>query len=159
MRLPAPSRLTDAALDAIKRGWFTTPGRWDLLMKDRLSSSPVYTAGNQYGHTVLWNLIRNILCCCVIFADHFDFDVPGIKRKRTPEKKSVSSSPFLSTHLLPCLPLLVSDVWMVSQHMDILCKYYFAGAKSHWALHLWFVISAHTLNNVWQNNLNSGSTY
>lgn len=37
--------LTGAALVAIKRGWFTTPDRWDLQMKDKLSSSPVQTAG------------------------------------------------------------------------------------------------------------------
>lgn len=48
MRLPGLSRLTDGALVATKKGWFTTPDRCDLQMKDRLSSSPAYTAGNSY---------------------------------------------------------------------------------------------------------------
>lgn len=43
-------RLTDVVLGAIKRGWFTTPGRWDLRMKDRRCFSHVFTAGNLSEH-------------------------------------------------------------------------------------------------------------
>lgn len=52
-----PLRLTDAALVATKKGWSITPDRWDLQMKDKLSSSPVHTAGDQYEYTMCaWNL-------------------------------------------------------------------------------------------------------
>lgn len=43
-------RSTGAACVVTKKGWFTTPGRWDQQMKDKLSSSLVFTAGDQRHH-------------------------------------------------------------------------------------------------------------
>lgn len=43
---PAVSRSTAGVLAVTKRGWFTTPDRCALQMKDRQSSSPAYTAGS-----------------------------------------------------------------------------------------------------------------
>ena len=113
------SRLTGAALAAIKRGWCTTPDRWGLQMRDRLSSSPVHTAGNQ--HCVPRNLIGTFWVAMWYFADHFHFGGTDIKRKRTPEKKCRSPSPFLSMQLIRCVPVL--DFFFFSPATHTFCKY------------------------------------
>lgn len=59
-------RLTGAACVVTKRGWFTTPDRWDQQMKDKPSSTLVFTAGDQWHHMGCF-----ISCCdsCL----NFDF--------------------------------------------------------------------------------------
>lgn len=66
-------------------------------MKDRLSSSPVHTAGNQYEHTGCYGTsFEHFVLLCELLLIILILVVTGIKRRRTPEKKSGSD---LSIHL------------------------------------------------------------
>lgn len=80
------SRSTAGVLAVTKRGWFTTPDRCALQMKDRQSSSPAYTAGRGHRH-VLRRYTTQLYTTCSFFqlycADAHHVFVPGIRRRRT----------------------------------------------------------------------------